>query len=255
MAEIDAVDALYYVLLSDDSWDSVQVVWSAEHVISAIAIPMSIVPTVPDFFFQVYTGSTIHLVWSSDCSVNRQDSISWSEASNNGQPSVRTEVVWMALLMQALVNNSVVDYEVNYIRCSRYVHQARCYEANLECAVRVCSRRQSCFVQQFFRECTLLSWCQCDSPFHSCRLWWGGGDWTQMVGSLLATCSCWWLRVWSHSECSCWGCRCGGYCSSTWCGTWCEHVTEELSRGNSERINLSSEEKKVRAKHTRTYQR
>ena len=40
MSEIDAVDALSTVLLSD-------------------------VPTVPDYFFQTYTGSTIHLVWSS----------------------------------------------------------------------------------------------------------------------------------------------------------------------------------------------
>jgi hypothetical protein len=40
MSEIDAVDALSTVLLSD-------------------------VPTVPDYFFQAYTGSTIHLVWSS----------------------------------------------------------------------------------------------------------------------------------------------------------------------------------------------
>ena len=79
MSEIDAVDALSAVLLSDDPLRPVQVVWSAEHMISAIdnsVIPRSIVPTVPDYFFQAYTGSTIHLVWSSDCCVNRQDSIS-----------------------------------------------------------------------------------------------------------------------------------------------------------------------------------
>ena len=53
MSEIDAVDALSAVLLSDDPLRPVQVVWSAEHMISAIdnsVIPRSIVPTVPDYF-------------------------------------------------------------------------------------------------------------------------------------------------------------------------------------------------------------
>ncbi len=88
MSEIDAVDALFDVLLSDDSLRPVQVVWSAEHMINTIdnsVIPRSIVPTVSDCFFQAYTGSTI-------------------------------------LLMPALVSNSVLDYEVSYLRRFRCLY-------------------------------------------------------------------------------------------------------------------------------------
>jgi hypothetical protein len=91
------------------------VVWSAEHtinVIDNIVIPRSVVPTVPDYFFQAYTGSRIHLVWSSDCCVNRQESISSThdkrlQCSSIRQRRRKSPVGWLVLLMPALVNNSV----------------------------------------------------------------------------------------------------------------------------------------------------
>ena len=117
MSEIDAVDALSDVLLSDDSLRPVQMVWSAEHMINTIdnsVIPWSIVPTVPDCFFQAYTGSTIHLVWSSDCCVNHQEShidqrLQWSAVSVDGSGLA-------GLVNASFSQQFCLGYEVSYVR-------------------------------------------------------------------------------------------------------------------------------------------
>ena len=50
---------------------------------------VEVISQMPDYFFQADTGSTIHLVWTSDCCVNRQESHIMIRGYN-GQPSAST---------------------------------------------------------------------------------------------------------------------------------------------------------------------